>query len=115
MGDLRWGISTATSLPRLLRHFLLAGDRAARTLLRACVGVRALAANRQAAAMANAAIRANVHQALDVHRDFGAQRTFDAIVFFDRLAQTVHVRIREITHAKRGAHSSLLEDFARGR
>src|SRR5918911_4234774 len=46
----------------LLRDLLLAGDGAARPLLRPRVRVRALAAHRQAAAMADPPVRADVHQ-----------------------------------------------------
>src|SRR5215218_5754617 len=53
----------------LLGHLLLAGDRAARALLRAGVRVRALPANGKAAAVADASVGADVHQPLDVHRD----------------------------------------------
>src|ERR671920_1640879 len=56
---------------RLLGHLLLAGDRAAWTLLGACVGVRPLTANRETAAMPDTAIGANVHQSLDVHGHLG--------------------------------------------
>src|SRR6188768_1305283 len=105
---------TLRSRSGLLRHFLLAGDRAARTLLRARVRVRALTTDRQAAAVSNPAVRTNVHQSLDVHRDFGAQCAFDAIVFLDRLTQTIHVRVGEIANTKRRAHARLLEDLARG-
>src|SRR5687768_14517647 len=99
----------------LLRHFLLAGDRATRTLLGARVRVRALATHRQSAAVPDAAIRSDIHQSLDVHRDFRAQRAFDAIILFDRLTQTVHVRIGEIANPERAADASLLEDLTRGR
>src|SRR5262245_11178280 len=53
--------------------FLLAGNRARRTLARARVGMRTLAANRQAAAMTKAAVATEVHQPLDVHRNFTAK------------------------------------------
>src|SRR5262245_13222923 len=69
----------------LLGHLLLAGNCSAWTLLGACIGVRALAANRETATMTDAAIRADVHQSLDVHRDLGSQGTLDAIVALDCL------------------------------
>src|SRR5215218_5153813 len=50
----------------LLGHLLLAGDRAARALLRARVRVRPLTAHGEAAAVADAAVGADVHQSLDV-------------------------------------------------
>src|SRR5690606_23787364 len=51
------------AMGRLLRHFLLAGDCAARALLRTGIRVRALPTDRQTAAMPDAAIRTDVHQA----------------------------------------------------
>ncbi len=85
----------------LLGHLLLARNGAARPLLGARVGVRALPAHRQPAAMARATIRANVHQALDVHRYFSAQGTFDAIVALDFLANFVDIGVGQITNAER--------------
>src|ERR1019366_9148935 len=74
----------------------------------------ALPARRQAAAMTDAAVRADVHQALDVHRDLGAQGTFNAIGLLDLLAETVHVRVREILDALVGADPGRRDDAARG-
>src|ERR1700689_3831480 len=74
----------------------------------------ALTAGRQATAMANAAVGADVHEALDVHRDFSAQGAFDAIRLFDLLAETVHVRVREILDALVGADPGRRDDAARG-
>src|SRR3712207_8538018 len=58
----------------LLRHLLLAGDRAARPLLRAGVRVRALAAHRHAPAVADPAVRPDIHLPLDVHCHLRTQR-----------------------------------------
>src|SRR5215218_3129514 len=97
----------------LLRDLLLTGDRAARTLLRARVRVRALAANRQPATMANATVGADVHQSLDVHRHLGAQRAFHLVITLDHAADLVHIGISEIANAKIGIDASLLHDLLR--
>src|SRR5690606_14029371 len=80
----------------LLRHFLLAGDGTARTLLGPGVRVRALPADRKTAAMANAAIAPDVHQALDVHGDFGAERSLDPKRALDVLPKARHFSVREV-------------------
>src|SRR5690606_14405911 len=80
----------------LLRHFLLAGDGTARTLLGPGVRVRALPADRKTAAMANAAIAPDIHQALDVHGDFGAERSLDAQRALDVLPEARHFGVREV-------------------
>src|SRR6185369_15400057 len=53
----------------LLGYLLLSGNRAARTLLRARIRVRALPANRKPTTVTRTTIGTNVHQSLDVHRD----------------------------------------------
>src|SRR3954466_5048904 len=97
----------------LLRHLLLAGDRAAWALLGAGIGVRALTAHRQPATMANSAIRADVHQPFDVHRDFGAERAFDLVITLDHLTQLVHVGVGEIANAQRRVDARLAQDIDR--
>src|SRR6266513_2427204 len=67
----------------------------ARTLARARVGAGTLAANRQSLAMTGAAIAAEVHQPLDIHRHLAAQIALDG-KSFDLLAQTLHVRLRQV-------------------
>src|SRR5206468_7211483 len=99
----------------LLRDFLLARDGAAWTLLRTCIGVRALTANRETTAMTNPAIAANVHQTLDVHRDLGTQRALDAIVLLDRLTQPVGVGIVQVAHPLVRTDARCLQDLARCR
>ncbi len=81
------------------RHLLLAGDRAARALLRAGVRVRALTAHREAPAMTDAAITADVHQPLDVHRDFGAERALGLDRALDHLAEATDVGIGQVANA----------------
>src|SRR5215204_2721829 len=96
----------------LLGHLLLAGDRAAWTLLCACVGMRPLTVNRQTATVPDAAIRADVHQLLDVHRHLGSQGTFDAVVTLDRLTEAIHVGIVQIANPKVRAHTGGRQDAA---
>src|SRR3984885_10545183 len=67
-----------------------------RTLARARVGVRALAANRQVAAMPQAAIRLNFNQPPDVHLRLFAQIAFDAAFGFDCRAQTRRFVFRQV-------------------
>src|SRR4026207_611168 len=69
------GLAGAFAMGLCLRRcFLLIGDGAApRSLARARVGMRPLAAHRQAAAMPHSAVRAHLDMTLDVHRDFFAQ------------------------------------------
>src|SRR5258705_4507867 len=96
---------------RLLGYLLLAGDRAARPLLRARVGVRPLTAHRQPATVADATVRSDVHESLDVHRDFGAQRTLDPVFLLDDAAQLLHVGVREVADAQRRVDPRLLQDL----
>src|SRR5579862_780312 len=72
--------------PKGERLFLLARDRARRTLAGAGVGVGALAAHRQPLPMPQAAIAAQIHQPLDVHRDLPAQIALDRELAVDQLA-----------------------------
>src|SRR6185437_10730705 len=65
-------------------------DRPARTLARARIGARALAAHRQAAAVTQAAIGAEVDQPLDADADFAAQVALDRETR-DFLAQLFHL------------------------
>src|SRR5580704_3649988 len=67
-----------------------------RSLARACIGVRALAANRQVAAMPQAAIRLNFNQPPDVHLRLFAQIAFDAAFGFDCRAQTRRFVFRQV-------------------
>src|SRR3954468_19334324 len=97
---------------RSLRDLLLAGDRAARTLLRARVRMRALTADRQTLAMADATVGADVHQSLDVHRDFGAERAFDLEITVDHLAKLRHVGVGQITNPEIRIDTRLLENLA---
>src|SRR4029453_4052010 len=80
----------------LLGYLLLSGDRAARTLLRARVGMRPLPANGEAAAVTNSAVRADVHQALDVSRGFRPPAPLDPELLLDHLTELVHVGVGEI-------------------
>jgi hypothetical protein len=98
----------------LLRNLLLAGDRAARSLLGAGVGVRTLPTHRETAAMTRAAIRSDVHEPLDVHRDFGPKSALDLVVALDGLTKLVRVGIAQIAYALSSTHSSLLEDRLSG-
>src|SRR4051812_47773597 len=97
---------------RSLRNLFLTSDRATRTLLRACVRVRALTANRQALAMADATVRADIHQSLDVHRDFRAERALDLEIPVDHLAKLRHVGVGQIANTKVRVDARLLENFA---
>src|SRR2546423_14221807 len=97
---------------RSLGDLLLSCDRAARTLLRACVRMRALTADRQTLAMANATVGADVHQSLDIHGDFGAERALDLEIAVDHLAQLRHVGVRQVANAKIRIDTGLLENLA---
>src|SRR5690349_5351491 len=101
IADLRRWPSEGTEATRLLRHLLLASDRATRTLLRARIRVRPLATHGQATPVPNTPIRADVHQTLDVHRHFGAQRALDFVIALNHLTQLVDVRVGEIANAQR--------------
>src|SRR6478735_9418259 len=83
--------------PALLGDALRQRDGAPllRTLARARVRARALAAHGQSLAMTDAAIAAQVHQSLDAHRHLAAQIAFDGELA-DVLAQLVHLRIGEV-------------------
>src|SRR6185503_2248527 len=94
----------------LLGHFLLAGDRAARSLLGACVRVRPLAAHGKPAAVTDAPVGADVHQSLDVHRHLGAERALDLVVALDHLTELVDVGVVQIANAKRRVHARLGHD-----
>src|ERR1700722_3154954 len=63
----------------------------------------ALAPHRQPAAGTDPAIAPDIHQALDVHGDRRAEGALDAIIALDDLAQPIHVGVRQLTHAQRGA------------
>jgi hypothetical protein len=102
-------------LPFLLGYLLLAGDSAAWALLGAGVGVRTLSTNRKSAAVTDATVAADVHEALDVHRDFGAERSLDAKILFDRLTQTVDVRVIQIANTLFGVDAGRSEYPAGGR
>src|SRR5689334_17864809 len=69
----------------------------ARTLARARVRTRALAADRQTLAVAHATVGAEVHQALDVHRVLAAQIAFDGGLS-QRRTDRVHFRLGEVLH-----------------
>src|SRR6476646_214727 len=92
-----------TEIPSLLGDALRQRDSTAllRTLARARVRARTLAANRQSLAMADPAIAAEVHQSLDAHRHLAAQIAFDG-EFADVLAQLVHLRIGQILDLRVG-------------
>src|SRR5690606_15733291 len=101
---------------RLLpRRLLLARDRAARTLVRARIRVRALTAHRKAAAVPQSAVTADVHQPLDVHRDFRAQRTLDLVPALDLAAQPVDLVVRQLVYATVRVHTGRGENLLRRR
>src|SRR5262245_43732475 len=74
-----------TALPMSLHslHGLLAGDRLARTLARARVRARALAANGQTTTVAHAAVATDVAQASDRRCDLATQRALDRVLLLD--------------------------------
>src|SRR5262245_29430844 len=96
--------------PKSLHDLLLSNRALARTLARARVGLRPLAAHRQAAAVPRSAIRADFHQPLDVHRDFLAEVAFDAPLLLDDAADFPDVLFRQVLDADVGAHPGVLED-----
>jgi hypothetical protein len=77
--------------------------------------VRTLSTNRKSAAVTDATVDADVHEALDVHRDFSAQGALDAKSLFDRLTQTVDVRVIQIANTLFGVDACRSEDPAGGR
>src|SRR5690606_28705931 len=98
---------------RLLRHFLLAGDCAARALLRAGIGMRSLTTNRKTAAVPDTAIRSDVHKSLHVHRCLGAKRTFNTIPALDLLAQAIDIGVAQIADARLRIDSGGLKNPSR--
>src|SRR5262245_65318246 len=96
--------------PKSLHDLLLSNRALARTLARARVGLRPLAAHGQAAAVPRSAVRADFHQPLDVHRDFLAEVAFHAPLLLDDAADLPHVVLGQILHADVGADPGVLED-----
>src|SRR5262250_2389788 len=84
------GLSGRYLLALLAQNFFLHGHRAApRTLARARIRVRALAADREIAPVTNAAIALNFDKPADVHLDLLAEIAFDAPLLFNGLANAV--------------------------
>src|SRR6202048_2347086 len=104
-------LATPYSLFALL--LLLAGDRFARSLARARVGMGALTAHRQSAAMTQAAIAAEIHQTLDVHAGLATQVAFDQVVAVDHFTDLQHFLIAQLRHAAIIGNLDLLEDVGR--
>src|SRR5450432_1223821 len=91
------GFAVALAILCLARRLLLIGHRsAARSLARACVGMRSLAANRQPAAMPQAAVGTHLDVPLDVHRDFLAEIALHRALFFQNGAHAIDFFFRQI-------------------
>src|SRR5579884_1588792 len=79
------------------RSFLLVGNRTlARSLTRARIGVRSLAANRQIATVTETTIRPDFNQPLDVQRNILAEIAFYSAFAFDDLADAVDLFFAEV-------------------
>src|SRR3954447_23439165 len=85
----------------------------ARTLARAGVRLRPLAAHRQIPPVPQAAIAADLHQPLDVHGDLLAEIAFDAPLLLDHPADLPHVVFGEILDADVGADGRGAQDVIR--
>src|SRR5262249_6122624 len=86
-------------LHKLPAHFLdalLARDGLARSLARAGVGARPLAAHRQAAAMAKAAIALDILEPGDVLLHLAAQGPFDRVFLVEDAVQPVDVVVAQV-------------------
>src|SRR5262249_19688677 len=85
-----------SSRSALRRRHLLARDGLPRTLTRARVRVRALAAHREVLAVPQAAIAPEVDEALDVLRRLAAQIALDLEVRVDLAADAIHLVVGQI-------------------
>lgn len=92
----------------------LHADRLARSLARACVGLRPLAAHRQAAQMADTAVALDALQALQIHAQFPAQVTFDDILaVLDGVDDLGHLLFIQILRADARVDLGLYQDGLR--
>src|SRR5690606_34856152 len=113
LGGLRTCLSHVSS--SLLRRPLLAGDRTARALAGARVGLRRLTAHGQAAAVTQAAVAADVHQPLDVWLDLATEVPVDFELAVDDLAQAADLGLGEVLDPGVGRDLGLAEDDAGAR
>src|SRR5947209_791447 len=97
-------LATAFSLSKLgyllaSHDFLLGGNGAlARTLPRAGIGMRALAANRQIAAMTQPAITLDLNQPADIHLNLFAEIALYTAFGLDLLTKLIHLFFGQILH-----------------
>src|SRR3954451_681134 len=97
----------------LLAGLLLAGDRAARSLAGAGVGVGALAVHREATTMPDALVGADLDLAPDVLGDLAAEVTLDPVVAVDPVAKPRDLFVGQVAHPGVRADAGLGQRLAR--